>query len=256
MLITPSVRTRLQKAATDTGFDLESAQEGYWLGFASSHAPLRVWLTSLGDGLFLAAVSQPNVLRDLPEHGVSFSNPLPSGACGAQGVKDLPSLHRLLRRAFLLSRTLPDELCRVFAEKAAGLPRSTEAERLVVQRVGQDVFRGGLVDYWEGRCAMSGLAVPELLRASHIKPWAACDRDEERLDVFNGFLLSANLDAAFDGGFISVADDGVVQISLALDAEARALLGLDRPLKIKRISESHRRYLAWHRRLIYRTQAS
>lgn len=234
MALLSTVRTRLEKAANDNGFDLVLPSGGDWLGFASSHAPLRVWVTALGDALFLAAVSQPNVLRALGEHGAPFSSPLPSGASGARGVTDYATLHRLLRRAFLLSRTLPDELWKVFAEKSAGLPRTTEAERLVVQRVGQDVFRDGLLDYWDRRCAMSGLAVPELLRASHIKPWAACERDEERLDVFNGFLLAAHLDAAFDQGFITLGDDGAVLVSPALDAGARG-------------------YLPWHRGRLFRT---
>ena len=38
------------------------------------------------------------------------------------------------------------------------------------------------------------MALPEVLRASHAKPWAECANDAERLDVFNGFLLVANLD--------------------------------------------------------------
>src|SRR5205823_14686352 len=105
---------------------------------------------------------------------------------------------RMVRRAFQLSRSLPDELLHVFEAKTAVLPRATEAERLVVQRVGQDIFRAGLLDYWQGRCAITGLAVTELLRASHMKPWAKCTTDAERLDVFNGFLLAPNLDAAFD----------------------------------------------------------
>ena len=52
---------------------------------------------------------------------------------------------------------------------------------------------------------MTGLDVPELLRASHIKPWADCGTDAERLDVFNGLLLAPHLDAAFDAGFITIA---------------------------------------------------
>ncbi|MDC0682621.1 HNH endonuclease signature motif containing protein [Sorangium atrum] len=50
---------------------------------------------------------------------------------------------------------------------------------------------------------MTGLAVPALLRASHIKPWADCETDAERLDVYNGILLAPHLDAAFDRGFIT-----------------------------------------------------
>jgi predicted restriction endonuclease len=89
--------------------------------------------------------------------------------------------------------------------------------------VGQDIFRHGLLEYWEGRCAITGLAVPELLRASHIKPWAECGTDAERLDVFNGLLLAPQIDAAFDLGFIGIEDEGTVVVSPALDEEARRI---------------------------------
>lgn len=249
MSLSHAIRIRLEKAATDNGFDIEVPPDGDWLGFRSSHAALRIWLTAYGDGLFVVALSQWNVWGALADQGASFPSPLPVGAAGARGVTELVALHRLLRRALQLSRTLPDQLYKTFAEKTAGLPRDTEVERLVVQRVGQEVFRGGLMEFWDGRCAITGLAVPELLRASHIKAWADCERDEERLDVFNGLLLAAHLDAAFDVGLISVADDGAVMVSEALDREARAVLGLERPGRIRGIVEGHWGYLGWHREL-------
>jgi predicted restriction endonuclease len=179
--------------------------------------------------------------------GTLFTNPLPTGAVGARGVVSLEALLQFVRRAFALSRTLPDELLHRFAAATAGLPHTTEAERLVVQRVGQDLFRAGLIDYWDGCCAITGLAVPELLRASHIKPWADCGTDSERLDVFNGLLLAPHLDAAFDRGFITVEDDGVVTVSDDLSAEARRTLGLSSPLRVAGLAERHRAFLPWHR---------
>ena len=92
-------------------------------------------------------MSRADVLDGLSGLGVAFTNPVPSGAAGALSVSDVATLHRLLRRAFRLSRTLPDALLRVFQHETANLPRATEAERLVVQRVGQDIFRRGLFEY-------------------------------------------------------------------------------------------------------------
>jgi predicted restriction endonuclease len=120
-----------------------------------------------------------------------------------------------------------------------------------VERVGQDLFRKGLLEYWEGRCAITGLSVVELLRASHIKPWAECDTDTERLDVFNGLLLAPHLDAAFDKGFITAGDDGVVLVSPRVGAEDRARLGLDAARRIRALASAHRSYLAWHREDLY-----
>src|SRR5262249_6295038 len=100
----------------------------------------------------------------------------------------------------------PDAPLTRFQVKTAGLPRTTEAERLVVQRIGQDVFRDALMDYWGGRCPLTGLTESALLPASHIVPGADCS-DQQRLDVHNGLLLSALWDAAFDCGLVSFADD-------------------------------------------------
>ena len=121
-----------------------------------------------------------------------------------------------------------------------------------MQRVGQDIFRRGLLEYWDGRCAITGLAVPELLRASHIKPWAACETDAERLDIFNGLLLAAHLDAAFDAGFITVAQDGAVLVSNILPFEARSVLGLHGTPQVRQLHRAHERYLPSHRANIYR----
>ena len=258
-MLNPVTITRLEKAAIDNGFDLECEREGDWLTFDSSQTSLRVWLTAVGESLFLVAFSRADVYIALARFGVVFRSPLPDGAPGARCVTDIPALHHLVRRSFQLSRSLPDAPLQVFRTETTALPRSTEAERLVIQRVGQDIFRSCLLDYWEGRCAMTGLGVPALLRASHIKPWADCDDDAERLDVFNGLLLAPHLDAAFDQGFITVQDDGEVTVAAALDGEARALLGLDAPLNVAGIADGHRIYLPWHRGHVFqkvRGQAS
>lgn len=246
--LVPAIATLLDKSAVDNGFDRELPREGNWLAYASTQAPLRLWMSSFSDALFIAAFSQANVARALGELGSAVLSPLPAGAAAGRSVTDIPALHRLVRRAFQLSRTLPDELLQSFAKQTATMPRATEAERLVVQRVGQDIFREGLLDYWDGRCAILGLSVPDLLRASHIKPWAKCETDAERLDVFNGLLLAPHLDAVFDAGYITVADDGEVIVSERLAPPDRNHLGLALPLRVARLADGHRRYLAWHRK--------
>ncbi|MBM4360843.1 MAG: HNH endonuclease, partial [Deltaproteobacteria bacterium] len=96
-------------------------------------------------------------------------------------------------------------------------------------------------------CAITGLAVPELLRASHLKPWRDCAMDAERLDVFNGLLLAPHLDAALDGGLVTLSDAGSLIVSSRLDSEARRLLGLDVPRRLRFVEPRHHPYLAWHR---------
>ena len=231
----------------------ELPASGEWLAFASTQSPLCIWLGMTLGGAFAVALSQHNVADTLGTLAAALEETLPPGAVGARVVSDIPTLHRLIRRAFQLSKSLPDELLHIFVARTATLPRTTEVERLVIQRLGQDIFRQGLLDYWEGRCAITGLAVPELLRASHIKPWATCETDAERLDVYNGLLLAPHLDAAFDQGFITVADSGEVIVSLALDASARQVLGLETPLSIRASLDGHRAYLQWHREQVFKS---
>src|SRR5207247_8112116 len=125
-----------------------------------------------------------------------------------------------------LGVSLPDAPLTRFKVKTAGLPRTTEAERLVVMRIGQDIFRDALMDYWGGRCPLTGITEPALLRASHIVPWSDCN-DEQRLDVHNGLLLPALWDAAFDQGLVSFGDDGTPRASPKLSEVARMALFLD-----------------------------
>jgi len=254
-MLTAVTVTRLEKAATDNGFDLDLKSRADWLCFGSSQTSMRIWLTSIGESRFLAAASRADVIDGLAGLGAACTDQLPDAATGALAVDDVAALYRLLRRAFQLSRTLPDALLRVFKDETANLPRATEAERMVVRRIGQDVFRRGLLEYWEGRCAMTGVDVTELLRASHIKPWADCATDAERLDVFNGLLLAPHLDAAFDAGFITIADNGTVLPSDLLPPDARSALGLDTTLKVHGLHGAHEHYLQWHRAKVFRCGA-
>jgi putative restriction endonuclease len=174
-MLTAATVTRLEKAAIDNGFDLDLGRTADWLLFGSSQTSLRVWLTAVDESLVVVAISRADVLDAVEVPGMAFGGQLPPGAAGARSVGEMAVVHRLLRRAFQLSRTLPDELLHEFEDETANLPRSTEAERLVIQRVGQDIFRRGLLEYWEGSCAISGLSITALLRASHIKPWGDCE---------------------------------------------------------------------------------
>ena len=130
--------------------------------------------------------------------------------------------------------------------------RGTEAERLVRQRVGQDVYRKSLMTYWKGQCAVTGLDLPEALRASHAKPWAECETDADRLNVYNGFLLSAELDALFDSGLISFNDDGIILYSNQIKDYQRSALRLETSLSLRWIDQNHLPFLHWHYKHVFR----
>lgn len=168
------------------------------------------------------------------------------------------SLGRLLRRAAELAMALPNQAAEHYATEIAKLdaspPSATEALALIKQRRGQDLFRAALLDYWGGACAVTGIAIPELLRASHAKPWAECDSDQERLNVFNGFLLCAHLDALFDQGLMTFDPVGKAVFSPKLDAETRTKLSLEPSCKLRWITAGHEAFLAWHREHVFLLQ--
>jgi putative restriction endonuclease len=243
----------VRKAAREAGFDILIDQAGAVLG-ESSHAPERcvVW-TGANNG-FVAALTMSNVVHALEaDYGTAIPPAALPGTplqiAGGFMAADIPALEALLKRAWVLARTLPNALVGRF-EQAVVAISATEREATVRQRVGQNLFREGLMALWGGRCVITGLDVPELLRASHAKPWADSN-DLERLDVYNGLLLAAHWDAAFDAGLVTVSRDCTVQASPALTNAARIVLGLSGAVKLK-LHPEHEPYLVWHRERVFR----
>jgi hypothetical protein len=237
------VRTEAQQAGWDHGFRLERGINGGWIGYASTTARGEVWIGAAGDkGPWFLALTHPGVIAE-------FGPPTAPAAIGRQAwvFATTLELHRAIDRAYRLGLSLPDAPLQTFATQTKGLPKTTEAERLVVQRIGQDIFRGALMQYWNGRCPLTGIEDPALLRASHIVAWADCDDDAHRLDVHNGLLLSALWDAAFDRGLVSFADDGAVLVSDRLSRLAQQALSVATASPILGLTDKHRANLARHR---------
>src|SRR5262245_46674101 len=102
-----------------------------------------------------------------------------------------------------------------FRGEIDALPDATEREEVRKARIGQGRFRQLLLELWGARCAITGVEIPAVLTASHIKPWR-CAINAERLDPHNGLLVLPQYDRLFDRGFISLADDGTILVSPAL----------------------------------------
>lgn len=246
MLQTPPsfiVRTEAQQAGWDHGFRLERGTSSGWIGYGSTTARGEVWIGAAGDkGPWFLALTHPGVIAE-------FGPPTAPPAIGRQAwvFGTTLELHRAVDRAYRLGLSLPDAPLQAFATQTKGLPKSTEAERLVVQRIGQDIFRGALMQYWSSCCPLTGIEDPALLRASHIVAWADCDDDAHRLDVHNGLLLSALWDAAFDRGLVSFSDDGTVLVSGRLSTAAQQTLSIATVTALPGLTDKHRANLARHR---------
>jgi hypothetical protein len=149
--------------------------------------------------------------------------------------------------------SLPDEAQAVAAAMTIDLGEvaltDTERDALIKARIGQSRYRDSLLAYWRG-CSVTECSIPQLLRASHIKPWHSANH-AERLDQFNGLLLTPNLDLAFDKGLISFDDHGEILLSPKIDAATAAALHLSPALRLRQIEPRHRSYLKWHREELF-----
>lgn len=126
----------------------------------------------------------------------------------------------------------------------------TTKERLIAARLGQGVFRQRCLKLFPA-CAVTGYAFPPLLRASHIKPWSACETAKERLDPYNGIVLAAHIDVLFDKGWISFSNNGDILLSEELDRTIVNQLSL-KDRKIEKFSFFSHGYLDWHRENLLR----
>jgi hypothetical protein len=122
-----------------------------------------------------------------------------------------------------------------------------ERETIAKYRCAQGIFRRRVLVLETGRCRVTGETNPDLLRASHIKPWRSSNRTQKQ-DGDNGLLLAPHVDALFDKGLISFADDGAMLLSEKLDAAVLQRWGIRYPLNVGPFREAQKKYLRHHRR--------
>lgn len=122
-------------------------------------------------------------------------------------------------RIELLGTTLSPELRDTF-------PIGKTREAIIKIRVNQGFFRASVLAAYDCRCCVTGLAVTDLLCASHIIPWS---KDiNNRTNPRNGLCLNAIHDRAFDRGLITISAEHKVHLSPLLssteDAGIEALI--------------------------------
>ncbi len=118
-------------------------------------------------------------------------------------------------------------------------------------RIKQGFFRAAVLASYDMKCCMTGLAVPELLVASHIIPWSADEKN--RLNPRNGLCLSSLHDRAFDAGLITVNAKHVIKVSSRLKKSkpnwlnSRALCDLEgKPIQLPERFHPDPEFLKYH----------
>ena len=137
-------------------------------------------------------------------------------------------------------------------------PDSVEGQERIAQakvRITQNQFRKWILQIYSGKCCVTGLSVPTILRASHIVAWS--EDVKNRMNPSNGLCLSATYDAAFDRHLISFDADYRMILSPSLrdyctndvhrryflDFEGKALTLPSKFLPSRELLERHRQFL-------------
>lgn len=239
--------SELRDAANEHGYRIGPEEAGRWIFFRSASAPGEIGLAAASvSGPFFMSVVLQGVARALDAQPAT---PWAKGHAGAFIFATRDDLHAGVQAVYRLSVSLPNFPLEKYEKAVAGIGE-TEGERVQKFRIGQNIFRDALMEYWNGSCPLSGISSPALLRASHMMPWSDCATDAQRLDVHNGLLLSALWDAAFDAGLVTFDDDGLVLTSAQLNGVARDALALDKTPRLV-LRDEHRPFLAYHRNHIW-----
>lgn len=133
----------------------------------------------------------------------------------------------------------------------------TEIKASVRVRRGQQFFRQTVLNSYGVKCCISGINIPRLLVASHIKPWR--DFPSIRLDPRNGLCLSALHDAAFDSGLITLDESLGVTLSPKLKGflpskslNQNFVRFEGKPIRLpEKIAEPSLAFLDYHRKKIF-----
>lgn len=245
--IVSAIWADIRQSAYRNGFHKGLSQPQFdqgWYLLRSTLTPFQVHVAACSrDGPWLLSFTEPRIDPEaLP--GVAYVGSMP-GYSGRL-ISSLTDLGGALARIFhLVTQELPTSAYQEFLHETHDLPDATETEQTAIVRTAQGIFRRHLDRHWHEACAVTGLKDRTLLRASHIKPWAISST-YERLDVYNGLLLSALWDAAFDQGLVSFSDEGSLLLSPNLSERAATALTEGRTIVVP-VNEKHAPYLQHHR---------
>ena len=158
-------RALIEKAGHNNGFEHVLPGAGdRWLTLGSARHATTVRVQALAVGFEAKLLSSPSSLPS--ELARSFPTANTAALRGATEylLTNEATLGRWLRRTAALAQALPNQAMTAFAADVqavlAGLEpaaaNSTEVQRVVRQRVGQQAFRQAMLDYWRGLALSRG----------------------------------------------------------------------------------------------------
>lgn len=131
-----------------------------------------------------------------------------------------------------------------------GIPSDRDASKDL-----QAFFKDCLFYEFNHSCAICGVQIPQMLIASHIKPFRDCAHVYEAMDNNNGLLLCRNHDYMFDQGYISFDQDGKALISSLIlkSSNFKAYqVSTDFQLDSKNMTDSRKKFLEYHQQKFFK----
>lgn len=131
--------------------------------------------------------------------------------------------------------------------------KDKEKSKLIRQaRMGQGKYRELLLEQCH-YCPFTMISDERLLIASHIKPWAASD-NQEKIDPYNGYMLSPMYDKLFDRGFITITEDRCIILSEFISSYTWKQIGIKNNTFYKSILMDDKRieYLKFHHQSVFK----
>jgi putative restriction endonuclease len=88
--------------------------------------------------------------------------------------------------------------------------------------VNQSFFRKTILASYNNTCCITGIQLPELIVAGHIKPWSLDEKN--RLNPQNGIALNALHDRAYETGLLTITPELKIKISPSLFKQKKSQL--------------------------------
>lgn len=138
------------------------------------------------------------------------------------------------------------------SEKKISKKKEKEEQAVRQARDGQGKYREQLLEQCR-YCPFTMIADERLLIASHIKPWAASTQ-KEKVDPFNGYILSPLYDKLFDRGFITFTENRHVVLSDFISPYTWKQIGLKNDTFLKALPMDDKRieYLKFHHQSVFK----
>lgn len=141
-------------------------------------------------------------------------------------------------------------------EKNSITPRENDSEEKLKNirqsREGQGKYREQLLEQCPF-CPVTMISDDRLLIASHIKPWAASN-EKEKIDPYNGYMLSPMIDKLFDKGFITFTSNKHLVLSKFISNRTWKQIGLKDETFINALPMDEKRikYLEFHHQSVFK----